>query len=64
MTVKEFRAKTGMDRDKFAEFYGISVDLIKDWEEGRKVPESYMLPAMEQIFYESVASGAFVFKGE
>lgn len=57
MTLKEFRTKTGMSVDKFAEFYGISVKLIKDFEAGIIEPPAYMVPALVKIYYESVASG-------
>jgi putative transcriptional regulator len=36
--IKEIRLKHNLTQDKFAEFLGISVGTLKNWEQGRRKP--------------------------
>lgn len=55
-TVKEIRAMTGFSQSKFAEFFGVSVRTLQDWEQGRRVPPTYvpgmMLRILEHEFFQ------------
>lgn len=52
MTFKELREASGLSREAFAEYFGISYRTIQNWElygiskEGRKCPE-YLLELMK-----------------
>lgn len=37
--VKALRARLGLTQDAFAARYGFSVGTVRDWEQGRTVPE-------------------------
>lgn len=37
--VKRIRAKLGMTQAEFARTFGFSVDTLRHWEQGRRVPE-------------------------
>ena len=39
-TVSEVRAKTGFSQEDFASFLGVSVGAVRDWEHGRRDPNS------------------------
>lgn len=49
MTINEIRTKTGLNRAKFAERYGIPYRTLQDWELGKnKVPE-YIKNLLEKV---------------
>lgn len=37
--VKAVRAKTKLSQTKFAETYGLNVKALKEWEQGRRLPD-------------------------
>jgi putative transcriptional regulator len=37
--VKRIRAKLGMTQAQFAQAFGFSVDTLRHWEQGRRMPE-------------------------
>jgi putative transcriptional regulator len=39
MDVAEIRAKTGLSQDRFARAFQISPHTLRNWEQGRRVPE-------------------------
>ena len=47
MTVKELRTKAGMTQAEFAEYFGITLDTIKNWEQGRSKCQEPMLNLLE-----------------
>lgn len=49
MTIKELRASTGMSQRKFAEYFGISVRNIQEWEQERKQPPPYLAGLLKRI---------------
>lgn len=50
MTIKELRQATGMTQKEFAEYYGISVRTIQEWEQERKNPPSYLVGLLERVW--------------
>ena len=38
--VKRIRAKLGMTQAQFAQAFGFSVDTLRHWEQGRRMPDS------------------------
>lgn len=48
--MKEFRLSTGMSQSKFAEYFGLSVRNIQEWEQGRKNPPPYLLDLLKRIW--------------
>ena len=48
--VKEFRSQTGMNQKQFAEYFGIPVRTLQEWEQGRQKPSSHMMAMMERIW--------------
>lgn len=37
--IKKIRAKLKLDQRQFAERFGLSVDSVQNWEQGRRVPD-------------------------
>ena len=37
--VRAIRKRTGLSRPKFAERFGLEVQAVQDWEQGRRVPD-------------------------
>ena len=50
MTLKELRIKTGLSQRQFADYFGISVRNIQEWEQERKSPPSYLVGLLERIW--------------
>jgi putative transcriptional regulator len=50
MKIKELREKTGLSQSKFAEYFGISVRSIQEWEQERKNPPPYLVALLERIW--------------
>ena len=48
--MKEFRLLTGLSQSKFAEYFGIPVRSLQEWEQGRKNPPSYLLDLMKRVW--------------
>lgn len=42
MSIKDMRTKTKMTQREFAEYFGISVRTLQEWEQGRKRPPTYV----------------------
>lgn len=49
MKIKELRKLTGMSQREFAEYFGISVRTIQEWEQERKSPPSYLAGLLKRI---------------
>ena len=49
MTIKELRAKTGMSQNKFAQYFGLSVRNLQEWEQERKNPPPYLVDLLQRI---------------
>jgi putative transcriptional regulator len=47
--VKAVRARVGMTQDEFATSFGFSLGSVRDWEQGRKLPERTALTIMRMI---------------
>jgi putative transcriptional regulator len=39
LDVRAIRAKTGMTQDMFAQRFGVSVNTLRHWEQGKRLPE-------------------------
>ena len=48
--MKDFRLSTGLSQSKFAEYFGLPVRSIQEWEQGRKNPPSYLLELLKRIW--------------
>ncbi|MCW6508929.1 helix-turn-helix domain-containing protein [Lichenifustis flavocetrariae] len=53
--VRAVRASRGMTQAAFAETYGIAVTRLRDWEQGRHVPDSMALAYLATIAHEPEA---------
>lgn len=49
MEIREMRMKTGLSQKKFAALFDIPLATLKDWEQGRRVPPSYVPRMMDMI---------------
>ena len=49
--MKEFRMLTGLSQRKFAEYFGISIRTIQEWEQGRRNPPEYLLGLLKRIWF-------------
>ena len=49
MDIKTMRAQTGLSQKKFAELFDIPLSTLKDWEQGRRVPPTYVPRMMDMI---------------
>ena len=49
MRVKELRLQVGLSQSKFADLFGIPVATLKDWEQERRTPPSYVVNKMKTI---------------
>lgn len=49
MKIKELRKLTGMSQRQFAEYFGISIRTIQEWEQERKSPPSYLVGLLKRI---------------
>ena len=48
--MKEFRESIGMSQSQFAEYFGIPIRTLQEWEQGRRVPPDYILKMMKRIW--------------
>lgn len=49
LNVKELRQATGMSQSKLAEYFGIPVRTLQDWEQGKRKPPEYVPKMMKRI---------------
>lgn len=47
MTFKELREASGMNKTRFAEYFGIPYRTVQDWELGNRKCNDYILALME-----------------
>lgn len=50
MTIKQLRKITGLTQEKFAEYYGIPIRTIQEWEYGRVKPKDYVMKLLIKIW--------------
>lgn len=49
MSIKELRTSTGMSQSQFANYFGLSVRSLQEWEQGRKSPPTYLVGLLKRI---------------
>lgn len=49
MDIKKIRLQTGLSQSKFAGMFEIPVATLKDWEQGRRTPPSYVVNMIQMI---------------
>lgn len=49
-SLKELREQTGLSQTEFAEYFGISVRTLQEWEQGRRKPPDYLVSLLERIW--------------
>ena len=49
MSIKELRLQTGLSQSKFANMFEIPVATLKDWEQERRNPPSYVIGMIKTI---------------
>jgi putative transcriptional regulator len=47
--VRQTREATGLSQDKFAQKFGVNVARLRDWEQGRHLPDSFALSFLRVI---------------
>ena len=47
--IKELRLKTGMTQKEFAEYFGIPIDSIQNWETDYRKPPKYLPTLIKTI---------------
>lgn len=50
MTIQELREKTGLSQSKFAEYFGLPLRTVQEWEQGRRKPPDYIPKLLERIW--------------
>lgn len=50
MTIQELRVKTGLSQSKFAEYFGLPLRTVQEWEQGRRKPPDYIPKLLERIW--------------
>lgn len=50
MTIQELREKTSLSQSKFAEYFGLPLRTVQEWEQGRRKPPDYMPKLLERIW--------------
>ena len=48
--MKDFRKQTGLSQSKFAEYFGLPVRSVQEWEQGRRTPPEYLLKLLKRIW--------------
>lgn len=48
--MKDFRLSTGLSQSKFAEYFGLPLRTLQEWEQGRQNPPSYLLELLKRIW--------------
>lgn len=49
MEVRKLRLQTGLSQSKFAKMFEIPVSTLKDWEQERRTPPTYVINMMKTI---------------
>ncbi len=49
---RAIRKKLGMTQEKFAAMFGVSVAVLRDWEQGRRVPSASARALLKVIAHE------------
>lgn len=49
--IKPIRQKLGMSQPKFAQSFGFSLDSVRNWESGRRVPDTSAQVLLKVIAY-------------
>lgn len=67
MTIKELRKITGLSQRRFADYFGLNVRTLQDWELGRTQPPVYLPNLLERILKmesmnDSSDSSALIYK--
>jgi putative transcriptional regulator len=47
--VRQTREATGLSQEKFAQTFGVNVARLRDWEQGRHLPDSFSLSFLRVI---------------
>jgi putative transcriptional regulator len=47
--VRQTREATGLSQEKFSQKYGVNVARLRDWEQGRHLPDSFSLTFLRVI---------------
>ena len=50
MDIKEFRKRTGLNQRAFADYFGVPLRSLQEWEQERKSPPVYVFAMMERIW--------------
>lgn len=50
MNIKKIREDLGMSQSKFAENFGINIDTLQNWEQGRSKTPDYVFNLLFKIF--------------
>lgn len=56
MTIQELRSETNLSQSKFAEYFGIPLRTVQDWEQGRRKPPEYIPKLLERIWNLEIAN--------
>ena len=59
INVKELREKSGMTQAALAKAMGVSVQTIKNWESGKKIPSTAMMK-LQDVFRLNVGDGSTI----
>lgn len=49
-TVREVRANTRMNQKEFANYFGIPIRTLQEWEQGRRNPPSYVVNLLRRVW--------------
>ena len=50
MEIQELRKITGLSQSKFAEYFGLPLRTVQEWEQGRRKPPEYIPELLERIW--------------
>lgn len=50
MGIKEIRTLTGFSQKQFAEYFGIPLRTVQEWEQGRRKPPDYIPKLLERVW--------------
>ena len=48
--MKDFRLSTELSQSKFAEYFGLPIRTLQEWEQGRRKPPEYLLELLKRIW--------------
>ena len=49
MTVKDLRLRTKLSQTSFADYFGIPVRSLQEWEQDRRTPPPYLVPLLYRL---------------